>query len=178
MSNRLYSNLEWLPQAPENFVSRCRSAMDHGEGLGTRLQALASCRLDHNQLCRLARIIGDARQAGRGLAPLAPFRLGLLSNSTTDFMEPALVATAARHGISLEIFKADYNQIVQEAVSPDSAINRACPDAVLLAIDYRGLPLKCAVENAPTAEPAVQASWELLETIRSGIRRNGRAVCI
>lgn len=76
------------------------------------------------------------------MEPSTPFRLELLGNATLDFIIPSLVATAARYGIGLECIRADYDQIIHEAVSPESIINRSQPDAVLIATDYRALPLR------------------------------------
>ena len=68
-----------------------------------------------------------------------PFRLAVLSNSTIDLIEPALVASAARHGIALEVIQPSYDQVAQEALTPGSKVNSSKPDAVLLALDYRAL---------------------------------------
>jgi hypothetical protein len=56
--------------------------------LGKRLQSLAGHALDENQLNRLAKVIASVREKGYSLAPLVPFQLGILSNSTTDFIVP------------------------------------------------------------------------------------------
>ena len=45
-------------------------------------------------------------------------------------MVPALVASAARHGIALEVIQPSYDQVAQEALTPDSKVNCANPDAV------------------------------------------------
>jgi len=76
--------------------------------------------LDLNQLTRLARVIGKARSEGNSLAPLTPFRLAVLSNSTVDLIVPTLVASAARHGVALEVYVPPYGQVAQEALIPDS----------------------------------------------------------
>src|SRR5579863_3807349 len=178
MSNSLYANLSWLPAPPENFSEQCRSALESAEDLGNRLRALASYALDENQLNRLCKVIGRARSAGRPLAPLTPFRLGVLSNSTVDFIVPALVASAARHGIALTCIPGDYDQVLQGALSPESAVPRAKPDAVLVAIDFRAVRLECALGNRNAAETVVQTARNYLETVRSGIKENTQAVCI
>lgn len=174
MSNHLYADLAWLPQPPEDFLSGCHEALEAEENLGTRLRSLASYRLDQNRLSRVAKIVSRAYQLGNRMDPLTGFRLGILSNSTADFIELALAGTAPRHGIALSIARGAYDQIVQSAVSPDSEINRAQPDAVLLAIDYHGLP--CA--TAGDEKLAVEACLDFLKSIRNGIKRNCGAICI
>ena len=86
-----------------------------------------------------------------------PFRLAVLSNSTIDMIVPALVASAARHGIALEVIQPSYDQVAQEAFTPDSNVNRSRPDAVLFALDYRALPLKLSLGDAEAAQGTSRA---------------------
>jgi hypothetical protein len=98
MSLDLFRSLTWLQAPPPDFSARCRAVLDQNSetALGLRLQQLASFALDENQLNHLARVISKAQKTHTSLQPLVPFRLGVLSNSTLDFIVPALVATAAR----------------------------------------------------------------------------------
>jgi FkbH-like protein len=180
MTDDLYTRLAWLPPKPEDFVARCRALLadEGGADLGRRLQGLANFALDENALNRLAKVLAQARTAGRSLAPLTPFRLGVLSNTTSHFLVPALVATAARHGIALECEEADFDQVIQEALNPDSMINRGKFDAVLVAIDHRGLPLRAAPGDAEAAGRIVSDAMAQLNTVREGIRSNSNALCI
>ena len=174
---RLYQSLAWLPRPPADFVARCRALESEPEP-GAQLQLLASHALDENDLHRLAKLITCARNAGHPLSPLIPFRLGILSNATTDFIVPALIASAARYGIALECIPAPYGQVVQEAMSADSEINRAQLDAVLLAVDYRGYALSSTPGDADAARAIVDSALAQLDRIRSGIGANGRTICI
>ena len=178
MTDDLYTRLAWLPPKPEDFTARCRALLGDEGDLGRRLQALANFALDENALNRLAKAIGQAREAGRSLAPLTPFRLGLLSNTTSHFLVPALIATAARHGIALECIEAEYDQVMQEALNPDSAINRGKFDAVLVALDHHGLPLRPVPGDADAAEQVIAAALEKLNAVREGIHANSNALCI
>jgi FkbH-like protein len=178
MTSRLYSELEWLPRAPRDFTTRCKALAHAGADLGRALRLLANHALDEAQLHKLARALERARSAGASLAPLSPFRLGLVSNATTHLLAPALVASAARHGLALVCVEAEYDQVMQTALEPDSAVNRAACDAVLIAVDHRGLPLSCALGDADGAKAAVQASLEHLSAVRDGLSRNGKALCI
>lgn len=178
MSNSIYVNLSWLPQSPPDFATQCRSLMESPEGFGERVQILASCSLDGNQLNRLAKFIEKARAAGFPSAPLTPFRLGLLSNSTVDFIVPALTASAARYGIALECIHGRYNEVIQEALNPGSVVYRANPDAVLVAVDFRGLPLRLTPGRDDEARATERAALDHLRTIRSGVKRNSKAICI
>jgi FkbH-like protein len=177
MSSNLYRDLSWLPRPPADFKEQCRALLGSDRELGTRIRTLASCALDENQMNRLAKVIAKATSVGV-LNPLIPFRLGILSNSTTDFIVPSITASAARHGIALECIGANYDQVVQDALSPQSAINSAKPDAVLIAIDYRALALRSPLGNAEAAEDTVRQSLAYIETVRAGLKANGNPICI
>ena len=84
--------------------------------------------------------------------PLIPFKLGVISNTTTDFICPAVVATALRYGIALECIAGPFGQVAQQALAPDTEIKRAQPDAVLIALDFRGFALPLTPGDAVAAE--------------------------
>jgi FkbH-like protein len=176
--NSLYSELQWLPRPPREFRERLKALEIGPCHLGRELQSLALHALDVNQLTKLAKTIGKALADGRSLDPLIPFRLAVLSNSTIDLIVPALVASAARHGIALEVVQPSYDQVAQEALTPDSKINSSKPDAVLLALDYRALPLKLSLADAEASSATVQGVIHYLRMLRNGIKTNSNAVCI
>jgi FkbH-like protein len=102
----------------------------------------------------------------------------VLSNSTIDLIVPALVASAARHGIALEVVQPSYDQVAQEALTPDSKVNSSKPDAVLFALDYRGLPLKLSLGDPESAAATVQGAIGYLQALSNGIKASTNAVCI
>ncbi len=174
----LYAELQWLPRKPEDFSQRLKAVKSSTANLGRELQALARYCLDLNDLTKLARVIAKARADGTPLDPLRPFRLAVLSNATVDLIVPALVASAARHGIALEVIQPSYDQVAQEALTPDSKVNGSKPDAVLLALDHRALPLKPSLGDSEAASAAVQGALGYLQTLRDGIKAHSNAVCI
>jgi FkbH-like protein len=174
----LYSELEWLPRAPQDFAERLKSLGSSAGPIGRELQALALHALDLNQLTKLAKGISRARTEGKSIDPLTPFRLAILSNSTIDLILPALVASAARRGIALEVIQPSYDQVAQEALTPDSKVNSSKPDAVLVALDYRALPLKRSIGDSETSSATVDGAIGYLQTLRNGIKSHSNAVCI
>jgi FkbH-like protein len=176
--NALFTQLQWLPRAPEEFPGQLKALGNASGPVGDELRALASHALNLNQLTKLGRAVGKARLDGKSLDPLAPFRLAVLSNSTIDLVVPALVASAARHGMALEVIQPSYDQVAQEALTPDSKVNRSKPDAVLLALDYRALPLKLSLGDAESSSATVQGAIGYLQALRVGIKTNSSAVCI
>jgi FkbH-like protein len=178
MSPSIYAELSWLSQPPVDYNARCRRLLDDQGDLGGAVRSLANHRLDENQLFRLSRAIAKAKGAHRSLNPLSPFRLGLVSNATTDFLVPAIAATAARHGIAVEVISSEYGQVMQEVLSPESAIHGGRPDAVLLAIDHRWYPFHPCPGEIEQADAVVDRCFAQLEAIRDGIKAHSGAACI
>ncbi len=177
MTGTLYRDLAWLPPAPADFGRLCREIAADTPDLAAAIQYLATHALDESQLVKLARAIQRCR-AQAPIAGLTPFTLGIVGNGTLDGLAPPLVASAARYGIALECVRGHYGQMLQDALSPDSAVNRARPDAVLVAVDYRGLPLAYAPGSEEGERQAVAAAMEHLGGIRAGLRAHGQAPCI
>ncbi|MFZ1084441.1 MAG: HAD-IIIC family phosphatase [Terracidiphilus sp.] len=176
--NRLYAELQWLSRAPQEFSARLKALGNTDGPLGPHVRALASSALDLNQLTKLGKAIGKARESGKSLDPLTPFRLAVLSNATIDLIVPALVASAARHGIELEVIQPAYDQVAQEALTPDSKVNCSRPDAVLFALDHRALPLKLSPGDAAASSATIHGVIGYLQMLRNGIKANCNAVCI
>lgn len=176
--NPLYAELRWLPRAPADFAHRLKAAGSTTDSAGLPLRELSSFALDLNQLTNLTKTLMKARTAGDNLAPLTPFRLAILSNSTVDLIAPALIATAVRHGIALDVIQPSYDQVAQEALTPDSRINASKPDAVLFALDYRALPLKLSPGDGEAASAMVQAALGYLRMLRDGIKANSNSLCV
>jgi FkbH-like protein len=174
----LYSELRWLPRPPSDFRERLKDANQSGNGIGREFQFLASHALDLNQLTSLAKSVTQARESGRPFDPLVPFKLAVLSNATTDLFAPALISAAVRYGIALEVVTPLYDQVAQEALTPDSVVNRSKPDAVLFALDYRALPLKISFGDTEASAASVQAATGYLQVLREGLKAHCNPVCI
>jgi len=177
MPRETFLSLPWLPEPAAEFVAMCRDIPRPGAVVGQTLQGLATARLNAAQSARLSRAIRKCREAGADLAPLSPFRLGILASATLDLVVDCLPAAAARHGVALEITGAAYGQVMQDALDPTSAVNSARLDAVLIAVDHRWLGL-----DKPTlaGDPANLVSQALasLRAVTEGLRANGGAPAI
>jgi FkbH-like protein len=174
----IYSELSWLPNVNSQFGADLKKLSGTEESVGKDLQRLATHALDLNELIKLAKAATRLRTERGSLSPLVPFRLAVLSDGTIDFITPALVGSALRHGIDLEIIRPFYDQVAQEALNPDSHVNQSKPDAVLLALDYRALPLKLAIGSFEAAEAAVEEALGYLQSLCQGISSMSKAVCI
>ncbi|MBF0447399.1 MAG: HAD family hydrolase [Magnetococcales bacterium] len=140
-------NCSWLPPASKNFSAACRSLSETPGDLSAELIRLSKQALNINQLLRLSTLLTDLQSQGRPLSQLSSFRLGLVSNATTTLITPALIASALRYGIGLQVVEADFGQVAQEALDPNSRLNQAQLDALLLALDHRGLPFSQTLQG-------------------------------
>ena len=161
-------NLQHLVQPPADFRQLCKAALDEKS-----LADLAGYRLDNSKLEQLATAAVRIRDANGGkLAGLTPFRLGLLANGTTDFLGAALTATTLRHGIDLHVVIGNYDQVLQEAINPASAIYAPPCDAVMLAVDHRGLPLQ--VQPGQDHRVQLQDAIDFLTDVHRARSRSAR----
>jgi FkbH-like protein len=157
--------LSWLPKAPDDFRARCRALTQAGASWAREARFLAGHGLSSAQLVQLANAIeGSAPQR----AGLIRFKLAFLSNGATNFISPCLVASAARHGILLERIDTAFDQVVQETMDPQSRLHRSAPDAIVLALDSRALPLDVSVD----------AALQHVNAVRQAIRWHSKASVI
>ena len=167
----IYENLAWLLKAPENFSSRLRDANNIND-----LLELANFSLDENQLRRLSikfqslLSTQEVKINNNFISPLIRMKIGIISNATTKLATPALIGTAVRFGIALDVVEAEFNQIIQEAFSSESTFTGQNLGAVLLAIDYRGLPLLPSPGDRVSAEKNVQECLDYIKSIIGSLR--------
>lgn len=159
--------LRHLPEPPQDFRKLCRDAQGPED-----LRRLARFQLEGTQLEQLDR----ARRRILTEPPKDSFKLGLLCNATTDFLPAAISASALRHGLNVDVVLGDYGQAIQDAMNPDSAVNQERCDAVLLALDYRGLQLIPA-PGASQADP-VSDAIALLAQARDALKAVHKTVVI
>ncbi len=178
MHTNVFETLDWLPDAPEDFRQRCRLLNERGDDLGREVYALANARLDNNKLRVLGGAISRSISKGASLAPLSPFKLGLLGTGTTDLLMPPMIASAARHGIALQMIAGHYETALQDALDGDSCLNAFGPDAVLVALDHRSLPITTAPGELERAEQIVEDCAQVFAAICGGVRQHSGSFCI
>ena len=165
------ASLPWLLPPPPDFRQRLNHLVAAGGCVGPELRRLATRRLeDIDQLLKLARELAALRQRPEALAPLQPFRLGVLANATADFIAPAIEGSGLRHGMAIETAVHAYGQIMQAAADPTSVLYARPLDAVLLALDHHAFGL----DRAGTADEA----FDLIQAIREHVARIAGVPCI
>ena len=163
--NNLFQDLGWLQAAPSDFLHRLASV-----NAGNDLRALAQYALDDNQLRKLAKKASKLLSENAELSGLTPMTLGVISNSTTQLITPALQASALRFGIALKIVEAQYDQLAYEAYSAESAFAGCSVNMVLVAADYHGLPLKPCPGDREAAEKNVTECLAYLKAVTQALR--------
>jgi FkbH-like protein len=169
----IFEDLSWLPKPPENFSQRLSKALN-----GNELQDLAKFSLDDNQLNRLYKKINFIKKNKINLKPLIPIKVGLISNSTSKLIVPALIASALRYGIILEVIEAEYNQVAQEAFSEYSVFKDHNLNAVLLSIDYHGLPILPTPGNKEAANKNVQDCLSYINSVLISLKSKTKSSII
>jgi FkbH-like protein len=171
----LSENLPWLPAAPPDFNQQCRSLKHNEKNQLDRVKILAGYSLDSSQLSRLARTLKTINLSSDDTSGLIRFKLGISSNGTLEHLKPIMEASALRHSVMLDVICGGYGQSVQDAKNPNSDINQACPDGVLIALDYRGLPFYETYEhqfNSPL-NSSTESAISYLNMIADGFKKNG-----
>jgi FkbH-like protein len=163
----MLSLLSHLPEPPADFRQKCRAVSDTQSLLGLAGYCLDSTKLE--QLAQAKIRLGDA-------LTLEPYRLGILSNGSSDFLPKALSASALRYGVNLDVTLGDFAQILQEAMNPGSNVNQASCHGVLLAIDYHGLPATSSLGQDHVSH--VDAAIDFLSQTRDALKASGPVTVI
>jgi FkbH-like protein len=170
------TSLAWMPDQPSDFRAQCAAA-DRVEGnRGNELRRLARHDLNGNGLYRLAASIRRAVDAGIA-SPLSRLTLGLISNATTDFVKDAVIASAARYGVALDVVTAPFGTTIQAAYDADGDILRARPDAILMALDHRAF-FSDVLSAARAEDPVADAVARLSEMLRAFAEASGAAIIV
>lgn len=100
------------------------------------------------------------------------YKLALLGDCATQHLATALKGQAYEEGIKLEVFDADYNQIVAQTLDPSSELYEFAPQAVVLCLCTEKLyEAFCAsVERATFAEATYQKIVGYWEAINAHIK--------
>ena len=173
MSGFSVESLSWLEQPPADHKARVRGLGGEGGRVsGAELTALANYALDLNQLVRLARAAEDSR-ARIEPGTLSPMRLAVIADATTEYVAPAIAASALRHGVLAELYVPEYGTGMQAIMDPGGALAEFAPNVALVAPDYRSLGLGEPRLDAEQAGRAVDAAISQVRTMVEGLAALG-----
>ena len=141
------------------------------------LRQLAAYDLSIGQLGRLSAAIAVHLDALRSYAGTSPFRLGIVSSHSTDFIAAALPAIALRHNVTLEYISSSYGQVLQAVLDTESSL-KGRVDSVLIAMDPTALGLSQPQLNGEPAPDRVDSALQQVRDIQAGVRGNLGATCM
>jgi FkbH-like protein len=176
MSNPL--SLSWALPQPDNFRARVKALLKAEDPDAAEVHRLAAYDLDLTGLDALRKLVLARREWLAGKAGLTPFRLGIVSSHTVDYLAQALPGSALRHGLVLDVVMADYGQAAQQLLDAGSEFGRANLDAILIALDYRALGLNETRFTATDAESAVDAAVSYAAGLAEGVRNTIGTCCV
>ena len=171
--------LPWLLKPPTDFNQRCAQLADL-PSCTQEVLTLANSALSINQSNRLLDTLTRLNTNTRAqiFKDLTPFKLGVVSNATTDLFVPSMVMAALRCGVNLEVVVADFGQVAQEAFDPNSRLNQSGLNAILLSWDYRAYPFPINRSEIPIAKLTGNDMLDFLRHIRDAFAVHSGAICI
>lgn len=170
--------LRWLPPVDDwtHRISEIERLPAADTAAWAAIIALAAHDLDFVRTARLdksiSRLFGET--APESLAT-APIRLAVLGSSTIEHLMPAIRVAAARRGLWVRLYQADYGQYRQEILDPASGLHAFQPTAVLFALDafhlLRGAdPAMDGAAAAAEAHAVIDDLSELWNAVRTTFR--------
>lgn len=179
MSKQIFESLAWLPPLDMSLELEFSKVALAETPMGSLLSRLARHKMPPVDLDRIGKRITALRRSGKSLDPLEPVNLAILGTGTLDLIVPTLVASGARHGLSLACQLGTYGQAVTDALSPQSPLLVGdAPDVVLLALDHRSLPLVWEIGAEAGERDAVKACADLLTAMVRNLRERSGATCM
>jgi len=165
-------SLPWLLPAPADFRARVKAARAAGEVDLRAITGLATHALDLSQLGQLGRLVAGRHEELAAIGRLRPVKVGIAATHTADLIAEALPGTGLRHGLLVTTHQVDYGQTAQALLDSGSALARAKPDFVLLALDALALGLARPFFDEAEAEAAVQSALDYVLSLRDGAKAN------
>lgn len=127
-----FENLYWRPHTSFSIKRILRDIIANNDI--NSFKYLLCHRLDERQLNLIDRM-DELDDIKRQITDIN-IRLGIVSNSTTEFVVPSLRTSALRYGINLDLVQHDYSQAL-ESVQVSGIISQENPDLILIALDHK-----------------------------------------
>lgn len=157
---RIYKDQSWLPQPPDNFKDQVL-----GSSSASDIFRLSQYSLNEGQLIRILKKFQAIDSDQKKKNNFAKINLGFISNATTTLLSPLLSGTALSFKINLKIHETDFNQVAQAAFTNIDIFDGQRIDAILVALDFRGLPYKSYIGEEQAAENNLLECYEYIKKI-------------
>jgi FkbH-like protein len=172
MTQESMIDLPWLVVPAADIREELRALRRADAVAWEQVERLSRLRLNAVQLGQLA------KSAGRALPqPSTQVSLGVVTNATSELLAPAIEGTAPRFGMSLRALTHPFGTFSQQALDPNSEINLAKPDFVLLAMDGRGLGIVPS-NDASSGESQAISLYARLKELAERLRDTSGATVI
>jgi FkbH-like protein len=170
--------MPWLLPPPSDFKARAKALAVSSTPDDSEARRLSSFALGLTELSTLGKVARAQKDFLTAKAGFTPFRLGIVSSHTMDYLAAALPGTGLRHGLVIDVKVAAFGQAAQELMDSASEFAKSGLDAVFIAFDYRALGLDRIRLNPQEAEEIVSAALNHLSVLAEGVRNTIKATCI
>ncbi len=161
--DNILEKLSWLLQPPDDFNDILNSVNSIEKLIETSKYSLNDIQMNN-----VAKKLKDFQDFDS--SSLIPIKLGIVSNSTTDFLTSGIISTGLRYGFHIDIIQTDFNQVAQVAFDDNSIIKTADVDAILLSIDHNGLPFPTDPGIKEDDEAIAKKCFEYITNIVSSLQ--------
>lgn len=165
--------LNWLQPAPTDFRDRVRALAASDAVEGGDIAALAAHALDLNKLTQLDRTLAKLSSGKLNHGALTPVRLAVLAEATTDYIAPAIRATAPRHGLLVDLYVPEFGQATQDVLGRSGALTEFAADMALIAQNHVSLGLATVHMDAEVAHRAVSDALSRMRALIDGLQAMG-----
>lgn len=164
--------LHWLPSPPNNFRKLVKATVEDNNGAQPlELIRLAKYNLSLDQLLQLDKYTHTA-----GISEvdgIKAIKLAIISQGTTEFIEPAIRASCLRYSVVLHSYTPSYGQSLLEVLSPVSEFKKFNADIALIAESAQSLGLMEPCVSLDEANIKLAKALDIVQSMVEGVRGAG-----
>lgn len=181
MSDLSLGKLPWLRPVPSDFRARLKAIRASASEVGADatladLAALLLYDLDIDKLTAADRVLTAAAPQATAASGLSRVRMALLSQATTNYIAPAIRASALRHGVLVDTYVPPYGQAMAEVMDPSSDLHAFGADIVLVAETAQSLGLTQSFIAPDDGRAAVDRAMATVRALVEGAPRGATVI--
>ena len=105
--------MPWLLPPPSDFKARAKALAVSSTPIDSEARRLSSFALGLTELSTLGKAARAQKNFLTARAGFTPFRLGIVSSHTMDYVAAALPATGLRHGLIIDVKVAAFGRLLR-----------------------------------------------------------------
>jgi len=164
--------LPWLAEAPEEASELLSSARLGEDGFIDKMRRLSQIRLSGNQASRASRRLAKYYEKYGFPEGMPCAKIGIVSNSTMSLAAELIPLAALRHGTAVSTFLIEYDRASVACLSGDADMEAYDPDFMLMAFDFRALPIVKSPGGSNDYEKSAHEIVTYLHMLRNGVQTN------